>query len=287
MAKPALPEIRESDAVGETAALYDDIRAVIGVPIVNLLFRHMATVPGCLLWAWGTIRPLYIDEEIPKAARALTADVMPGQSADLRSPIAVAHLSRADVAEINRVLDTYGRANPMNLIGLKIIDLALDGELQNANIGRTPPLSEGDFKRPSDLKDLLPMTDPLSAKPRTQAALNNLARQIHGGDTGVIPSLYRHFGAWPEFLDALEPALAPTLAGGGFEASAQAMLSASEATALKLYRDLPLQDLAPPDASATNALKGLIAQFPPNICRMTVLATLLRRGLPDANETLT
>nr|NKB46120.1 hypothetical protein [Alphaproteobacteria bacterium] len=60
MAKAPLPEIKEGDAVGETAALYDDIRAVIGVPMVNLIFRHMATVPGCLLWAWGTVRPPYI-----------------------------------------------------------------------------------------------------------------------------------------------------------------------------------------------------------------------------------
>jgi len=39
--------------------------------------------------------------------------------------------------------------------------------------------------------------------------------------------------------------------------------------------------MAQPDSSTATALKRLIGQFPPNICRMTVLATLLRRGLPD------
>lgn len=282
MAKSALPEVKEGDAVGETAALYDDIRAVIGVPIVNLIFRNMATVPGCLLWAWGTIRPLYINGEIPNAAEELTAEVMPGHRADLSQPIAEASLSSSDVSDIDRVLDTYGRANPMNLIGLKIIDLALDATPQGPGVNRVPALKESALLKPQGLRDLLPMTDPLNAPAATQSALNSLARQIHGGDTGVIPSLYRHFGGWPGFLERLKPALDPVLSGGTFEAAAQQMLSAGEAVAQSFYKTLPLQDLDTPDPSTTTALKNLINQFPPNICRMTVLATLLRRGLPTS-----
>lgn len=282
MAKSALPEIKEGDAVGETAALYDDIRAVIGVPIVNLIFRNMATVPGCLLWAWGTIRPLYVNGEIPKVAEALTAKVMPGHRADLSQPIADAGLSQSDVSDIDRVLDTYGRANPMNLVGLKIIELALKGTPQEQGVTRVPALNESALLKPKGLRDLLPMTDPLTAPATTQDALNRLARQIHGGDTGVIPSLYRHFGGWPVFLERLEPALDPVLSGDAFEAAAQQMLTASEAYAQSLYKTLLLQDLDTPDSSTATALKGLINQFPPNICRMTVLATLLRRGLPTS-----
>lgn len=280
MTKPALPEIKESDAVGEIASLYDDIRAVIGAPIVNLIFRNMATVPGCLLWAWGTIRPLYISGEIPKAADALTAKVMPGHRADLCQAIDSAGLSQSDVSNIDRVLDTYGRANPMNLIGLKIIDLALDNTPQEQGLTRVPPLSESALLKPTGLRDLLPMTDPLTAPAITQDVLNRLARQIHGGDTGVIPSLYRHFGGWPAFLEHLEPALEPVLSGSAFETEAQRMLSAGEAYAQSFYNTLQLQALDTPDSSTAKTLKSLIHQFPPNICRMTVLATLLRRGLP-------
>lgn len=277
-AKP-LPEIKENDAKGHIAALYDDIRAVIGVPMINLIFRHMATVPGCLDWAWATTRPLYLSGAIPKAAAALTESILPGQTADLTGPISAAGLSTDDIDGMSRVLDSYGRANPMNLVGLKVIDLALDQMPQDDTVGQAPAVSDEMLLTPEGMPDLLPMIDPTTAPDRTRGALSRLARQIHGGDTGVIPSLYRHFGAWPDFLEELESALEPTLSGG-IEDAAQSMLADGERRAEIMYRGLALSDMPPPDGQATATLKHLIGQFPPNICRLTVLATLLKRGLP-------
>ena len=50
--------ISEAGATGEIAALYGDIRATLGVPVVNLIWRHLATFPGALPWAWQSLRPL-------------------------------------------------------------------------------------------------------------------------------------------------------------------------------------------------------------------------------------
>lgn len=279
MATPSLPEIKEGDATGQTAALYGDIRAVIGVPMVNLLFRHMATVPGCLHWAWSTIRPLYINEKIPKAATTLTSQVLPGQKVDLSGPLKEAALSGEAIKAIDRVLDAYGRANPMNLIGLKIIDLALDQRPQSASVGTSTALSGRNLRVDQNLEALLPMADLETAPENVRAALHELAVQIHGCDTGVVPSLYRHFGQWPKFLQSLKLNLAPIFKGTDFAHAAQAMRIAGDEQAERFYLTLPLPDLAPPSVETATVLKGLIAQFPPNICRMTVLATLLRRGL--------
>lgn len=279
MAAAPLAEIKEQDAAGDIAALYDDIRAVIGVPMVNLLFRHMATVPGCLHWAWATIRPLYISKAIPNAASTLTSAVMRGQAADLLQALETAHLSDANVFEIERVLDAYGRANPMNLIGLLVIDLALDQAPQAPGLSKIPALQMDDLRTPVGLADLLPMTDPTQTTEAVRDALNKLARQIHRSDTGVIPSLYRHFGAWPVFIDALHPVLAPVLDGEDFGAAVKAMETGGRDVASTLYWSLPLPDMPAPDQETTAALKKLIGQFPTNICRMTLLATLLGRGL--------
>jgi hypothetical protein len=279
VAAPPLPEIKEEDAADRIAALYDDLRAVIGVPIVNLIFRHMATVSGCLDWTWETLRPLYISGEIPKAADTLTADILPGHMADLTKPIALAQLNEEDIGAIDQVLNSYGRANPMNAVGLQVIHYVLEGTPRTAVKEHAPPLSDGVLLTPSGLKDLLPMVDPTSAAESVKSALNRLARQIHGGDTGVIPSLYRHFGAWPVFLEALEAALEPALSGG-IEDAAQGMLAQSKAVAHELYLNLRLPK-QPPNSQSIDALKKLIEQFPVNICRMTVLATLLKRGLPQ------
>ena len=274
-----LPEIKEDKADGHIAALYNDIRAVIGVPIVNLIFRYMATVPGCLEWTWGTLRPLYISGDIPDAADVLTADVLPGQSADLSGPISKAALTPNDIIAIDRVLNSYGRANPMNAVGLQVINLALDHEPQSESVGYALSLTDDDFLSPSGLADLLPMIDPSTAPERVHNALQRLARQFHGGDTGVIPSLYRHFGAWPVFLEHLESALAPVLSDG-IESAAMRMLEESKGHAHTLYMNLTLPETQP-DGSTVAALRQLIGQFPANICRMTVLATLLKRSLPS------
>lgn len=279
MAAPPLPEIKESDATGRIAALYDDIRAVIGVPMVNLIFRHMATIPGCLDWAWLTVRPLYLDGRIPAAANALTGEVLPGVTVDMRAAVDAEPLTQDDLQAVGRVLDAYGRANPMNLIGLSVIDLALDGAPQDAGLEPAVLPDETGLLQPNALPTLPPMIDPATAPERVRTALQALAVQIHRGDTGVIPSLYRHFGTWPAFLEGLKPALAEVFEGEGFEDAARAMQARGEQQAAAFYRGLPLPDMAPPDDATVKTLKGLIGQFPPNICRMTVLATVLRRGL--------
>jgi hypothetical protein len=54
------PAIAEPAATGETAALFADIRATIGVRVVNLVWRHLATLNGALPWAWQAVKPLYV-----------------------------------------------------------------------------------------------------------------------------------------------------------------------------------------------------------------------------------
>ena len=272
-----LAEITEGSATGQVAELYDDIRAVIGVPMVNLIFRHMAIIPGCLNWSWQTLRPLYLSGKIADAADALTVGILPGQVVDLTESIAEADLTDDDTCAIDQVLYFYGRANPMNAIGLQVISFALDGSPQENVVGHSQVLTNDILVKPKGLSDLLPMVDPATASHEVRIALHRLALQIHGEDIGVIPSLYRHFGRWPKFLRALEGALEPTLSIG-IEDTAKAMLEESKSAARILYLDLPLP-AKPPNDQSDNALRKLIEKFPRNICRMTALATLLRRGL--------
>lgn len=47
----AFPEIRPQDATPDITAIYADICAVSGVPMVNLIWRHFAALPDALGWA--------------------------------------------------------------------------------------------------------------------------------------------------------------------------------------------------------------------------------------------
>lgn len=77
MVKPPSPDpvpaIAEADAIGDTAALFADIRATLGVPVVNLIWRHLATIPEALPWAWSTLKPHYASGVIANAADTLSA----------------------------------------------------------------------------------------------------------------------------------------------------------------------------------------------------------------------
>jgi len=52
------PAIAEASATGETADIFRDIRATVGVRVVNLVWRHLATLDGALPWAWAAVKPL-------------------------------------------------------------------------------------------------------------------------------------------------------------------------------------------------------------------------------------
>lgn len=70
-----VPAIAETSGTGVVAELFADIRGVLGVEVVNLIWRHLATIPNALPWAWGMLRPLYADGAIAAEGRLCTADL--------------------------------------------------------------------------------------------------------------------------------------------------------------------------------------------------------------------
>jgi len=68
-----LAEIREDGAPPEIAALYAELRQATGVPLVNLIHRHLATLPGVLPWVWQAIRPPLEDGRLAGARERLAA----------------------------------------------------------------------------------------------------------------------------------------------------------------------------------------------------------------------
>lgn len=260
-----LPEIKEAVATGQIADIYDDIRRTIGVPMVNLVFRNMATVPGCLEWAWAHLAPLYDSGAVAREAAALTS------APELRRIVAAPtpfDIAATDVAAAGRA---YARANPMNLLGLGVLGRLLE-ETPEARLRRPAPTSSATRPAPAMPSPLPPMIDLARAPAATRQLLEDLARQLHQGDNGVIPSLYRHFGHAPAFLQTLKTALDGPVHDGRLFAAGAAMENEARSAADRLYAACPCLDVRPPTAAAADNLRHLIAIFPVNICRMTVVA---------------
>ncbi len=66
----SLPELREADAPPAIAAIYAALRDATGVPQVNLIWRHAATLPGVLDWLWAQARPRWRRARPPARATA-------------------------------------------------------------------------------------------------------------------------------------------------------------------------------------------------------------------------
>ena len=60
-----LPELPESEATGDKARIYGEIRTLGGVPMVALIYRHLATLPGALEWMWEALSPAWEEFAAP------------------------------------------------------------------------------------------------------------------------------------------------------------------------------------------------------------------------------
>lgn len=269
----ALPEVPLSAASGEIRDIYDAIAQALGVRLVNLVYRHLATVPGALEWAWGTVGPAFLDGRLAAESGALVrlvAEAGPPRGAVVLS---AAGVRGGDADAVVATLEAYNRANPMNAISLQVVALALaDGR----PAARLPTTADG-----PPLPELLPIA-PLDDLPGpTRALLETLARQATGGRSPVVPSLFRHLADWPDLLDALADWLRPVAGGGTIDALSGSIFDAAAAAARRVYAGLPppAPGAGVPDAASRATLEETVRVFPPAICRMIVIGALLRSAI--------
>ena len=122
MSGDPVPAVTEAEATGEIAALYADIRASLGVPVVNLIWRHLATFPGALAWAWNAVRPVYVVGSAAALAAAFRRDLqLPSLPAVPPDALRAAGIDPAAEAAISAVLASYDRSNSTNLIALSAL----------------------------------------------------------------------------------------------------------------------------------------------------------------------
>ncbi len=130
--KESVPSILESEATGQVAEIYADIRQVLGTSIVNLIWRNLATIPGVLEWTWITAKPLYLGPAPAYAEavrRAIDLPVVPSFSHDT---LAAAGLSNDDVARIRDILDSYHYTNALALVALSALVMHFEPTQQDA-----------------------------------------------------------------------------------------------------------------------------------------------------------
>jgi len=200
-----LPEVAESAAQGTVADIYDDIRTVLGLPVVNLVYRCLAVEPGRLQGIWRSLRRNLTSRAVDSAAEKLVAAARPPGMLPAAG-LETAGLGANDLVLARATLDAYARGNSRNLLAMHAL---LDG-CRGSGVDAEPAV-------PATAASILPMARLDDLAPEALDRLRSISAALVGDEKPVlVPSLLRHLAARPLLLDllwrAVEPELVPALA---------------------------------------------------------------------------
>lgn len=264
-----LPEIREFQARGSVAATYAEIRAVVGLPIVNLVYRNLATVPGRLEGVWAELAPVLREP----AAQVIAGQIASSAKAHGVVEIPAASLTAAgvdaatlDAAELT--LDAYDRGNATNLIALAALR---DGVERPA----APAREERALACASEPGKPLPMmAEPQRLSPASRVLVEEMSAAVTGGKRPIlVPSLFRHLTQPAALLALVWTTLRRPLSTPDFEAQAQELRAAAGLA----IRELPYGVACVWDDDTRNVLD----RFSEVIPRMLVLGAMIRTALSE------
>ena len=255
-----LPEVPEADAAPDVAAIYAGLREAMGLPLVNLIWRHFATLPGVLPWAWEATRGV-LGSDTVAAGSARMAELVraaPGPGLHALGP-ALRAMPPDERTLIAAVVRAYNRGNTVNAQVLAAVRRSIASDEVPM---RTAALPEAGGRGGGPVAAIppLPRMDALPGPERAEVAA---LAALHDPQDAVVPSLYRHLALWPRVLPPLRQALAPMFAEGRIAALRAALLDASEASATLL-----LPRLSPPGpfpSEHRDAVLRVLALFPGKI----------------------
>jgi len=272
-----LAEISAANAAGNTALIYGALEATLGVRLVNLVYRHLATVPGALEWTWAVVSGPFEQNIFAQNSVALVkmaSQIPPAVRSSDNANRFVAGLPDQDIKRIVDTIEGYNRANPINALSLNVVALALEDERRASFV--PPPETQN-----TALKELLPLHSIDSLGEETANILSRLAVLTTGKPGPLIPSLYRHFVPWPDFLSRVADWLENLSANGEIDRLSEQVSKRAQEVAAEIYAGL---ETAPengdvPGQEIRESLVETIRLFPPAICRMIVIGGLLRHAL--------
>lgn len=275
VAADPVPSIREADATGDIAVLYNDIRATLGVPVVNLIWRHLAILPGGLSWAWAALKPIYASGAIAAEANALRdglqVPTLPGLTAPALSSVG---LGKVDLKKINVILASYEQSNAMNIIALGALVARLEGiQTVSKRFPTTRSVSQLVEGRMPPLLTL----DEMSSDVR--ALVNGL--NAVGGRAEILASMYRHLANWPPYLGLISALITPMNADGRLESVILGVIADGRRRAAGLAGALatPEDRL---DAGIQNDIGTALNRFIDGpIGKMIAVVPLIKQAMPN------
>ncbi len=209
-----LPEIPERDAPPAVREIYADIRQTLGLPVVNLVYRHLAAEPGRLEAVWSGLARVIGEPGTEALAVSLSSSVGVPDVAPLSADVLVASgVGEVGLAGVRATLSVYARGNSLNLIGCSALLEGVDSPGEAVDPAVTfPPVSP---------EELPPLADVALLAAPVRSLLEEMSIAVAGGEEPIlVPTLFRHLAHDPAVLELGWTALRPAFSGGEIAALA-------------------------------------------------------------------
>ena len=276
-----LPELPEASATGSLAAIYAELRALTGTPVVALIFRHLATHPGLLEEIWESLRPLMTSGVLQETAwRIASQSVPPGLVPPIGRDAQMAiGLEPAALPPILNAIDAYNRANPVNLlIMLSLLQrIKSDAAVRAVHAVPTKTVPANPWAPPAPVpQPLSRMISPAGMAPPIRRLVNDIGFGDRRALDAVVPSLLRHLAGTPGLLAIVHTILNPRLHDGSLRTATDALHAQMQAAAQELAGCIgPLPRLAAMPAPVATMRTFTDSWIP----LMTIVGTALGRAL--------
>jgi hypothetical protein len=271
---PYLPEIREEDAPAAIGRIYTDIKRASGTPLVNLIFRHLATIPGGLEWVWGCIRVNWDYDGLLKVASALPSpDIMIEVPDVLWRTVGI---SANDLGEIRDLVDHYNSTNAANILGVTALSQIIRHRYYSSADTKLTwtdaPLSQFAQAGPA-----VPAHD--SLPPDVVQLLQFVNGLGEDKPPAVVASLFRHLTLWPGSLAIAGALLAPLSQSGELARLRDEATFSAEEIADEMISTAKPNCAPPPEAGRESILNALDLFRTSVIAKMLPIGRILSRAL--------
>jgi hypothetical protein len=273
-----LAELRESNATGELAAIYAEIRRLWGVPYVSSLQRHLATRAGWLPWTWAALGPVFSSGLAQRAAwRASEGLSVPRLDPISREALGVWGVDAKGEAAIRAACASFVRVSPVNLVFAGLLRRLLNGSRPGGD-GRAPAATA--WTPPAPLGALPALIDPAALPAAERTLLASLGTTV--GGTPFVAGLYRMLAGWPAFFAHVATVLRPRMDAPDARAACRRLLEAVDAEIPPVFAALPELPAAPPMPAAAEfpAVLAALDTYRQTSPEMVVFGRMIGEGLP-------